>query len=87
MNLSKIPEHMRCGVQGYIDKGWQPGSFLYAVLCNDLVEAASRADDINKHLLFEWASLLYNEIPRNAWGSPEVVNAWMKKKFPGEESA
>lgn len=80
MNLSSIPEHMRPGVEGYINYGWQPGSFLYAVLCNNLVEAAANADDINRHLLFEWASLLYNEIPRNAWGSPDVVNAWIENK-------
>lgn len=85
MNLSSIPEHMRHGVEGYITCGWKPGSFLYAVLCNNLVEAAANADDVNKHALFEWASLLYNELPAGSWGSPEIVANWIMSKTPGED--
>lgn len=78
LNLSNIPEHMHGGIQGYLDHGWRPGSFFYNILCNNLVEAAMHADDINKHCLFEYAKFLYNEIPSAAWGSPEVIEKWQK---------
>ena len=77
MDLSTIPEHMREGVRGYIEHGGKPGSFLNAILCNNLVCAARFADDINKRFLFQWALLLYNDIPRPAWGDQETVNKWI----------
>jgi len=77
LNLSNIPLHMHEGIQEYVDHGWRPGGFFYAVLCNDLVEAANKADDINKHCLFDYASLLYNDIPSAAWGSPKKVGTWV----------
>ena len=79
LRLSNIPEHMHSGIIGYIEHGWQPGSFLNAVLCNNLFEAASCADDINRQYLFSYAQLLY-EIPRACWGSQEVVDEWIKHR-------
>lgn len=56
------------------------GSFLTAVLANDLVEAAHRADSTNIRLLPNYASFLYNEMPHrtgdsstDSWGSYEAV--------------
>ena len=74
-----LPEHMQEGVIGYLVHRIEPGGFLRAVLENDLMEAASRADHINKHCLFEWAQLLY-DLPRNTWGSKEVVSEWLRGK-------
>lgn len=76
MNLSNIPEHMHRGIIDYVEKGYRPGSFFYAVLCNNLVEAAMQADDVNKHYLFQYASFMYNELPHNCWGSREKVQKW-----------
>ena len=39
----RLPEHYRDSVQNYIDKGHPVGGFLYAVFCNDLVNAFNRA--------------------------------------------
>ena len=80
MNLSNIPEHMHAGIIDYVEKGYTPGSFFNAVLCNKLMEAALYADDVNKHCLFEYADLLYNELPRACWGSQEAVDAWIEEK-------
>lgn len=77
LHLFNIPEHMHSGIIGYVEDGWRPGSFLNAVLCNNLFEAASCADDINRYHLYEYAHLLY-EIPRACWGSQEVVDEWVK---------
>lgn len=76
LDFSKIPLSMHDGIQGYVDHGWSPGEFFRAVLKNDLIGAAERADDVNKHCLYEYACLLYNEIPIAARGSDEKINAW-----------
>ena len=31
-----IPEHMRGGIERYVNHGIPPGSFLTAIICNDL---------------------------------------------------
>ena len=80
INYSLIPEYMRDGVRLYLEEGLRPGHFLNAVLENNLVEAAARADRENKHRLLDWATFLYNELPMGCWGSKEKVAAWIKKK-------
>lgn len=79
-NYQIIPEHMRKSVQGYIEKGWRPGGFLTAVLCNALKEAAAQADSVNKYRLYDWAVFVTNEIPAIAQGSHENVEAWIAHK-------
>ena len=74
-----LPDHMKNGMQMYLEHGIEPGSFLYAVLCNDLKGALSRADHINAAHLGNIVSYCYNEIPSDAWGSPEKVNRWLSK--------
>ena len=64
------------GLELYIERGIQPGSFLQAVLANDLAKAATRADSANSELLREWALFLLNELPENCWGSWETVRNW-----------
>ena len=80
INYSLIPEHMRGGVRRYLEDGIRPGDFLNAVLENNLVEAAALADNINVHMLLDWAKFLHNELPLQCWGSKEKVEAWIKKK-------
>ena len=62
----------------YIDRGVPPGSFLAAVLENNLKEAVSRADDRNMHNLPAYVGYLYNEAPMQCWGSPAKVGAWIQ---------
>lgn len=78
LDLSKIPEYMHEGIQEYVDHGRPTGSFLRAIFCNNLVDAAATADINNKTCLFAYASLLYNEIPRAAWGDEKSVDRWIK---------
>lgn len=77
MNLSNIPEHMHEGIINYVEHGIHPGSFLYAVFGNSLVDAASQADDINKYHLLAYAALIYNGLPWDCWGSYDVVEKWI----------
>ncbi len=73
-----IPEHMRAGMERYMEQGVNPGSFLTAVLSNDLVVAALCADSINRPRLHDYCMWLYNYAPSGSFGSPEAVNNWIK---------
>lgn len=73
-----IPEHCRDGLLLYITEGIEPGGFLCRVLENDLVGAFAKADSINAERLQDYARFLYSYAPRNSWGSPDKVAAWIK---------
>ena len=77
IGYGSLPAHMQEGARLYIEQGIPPGRFLMAVLCNNLVEAAGRADAENRAALPAWALWLHNDIPMGAWGSLEKVQAWM----------
>jgi len=64
----------------YVEHGIEPGSFLKAVLCNDLVDACGRADVYNRRKLFEYVEWLYNEAPADCWGSEEKVLKWTRSR-------
>jgi hypothetical protein len=79
LNAEVLPQHMREGAIGYVLYGWAPGSFLRAVLRNNLIDAAANADDVNKYALHMWAVFMYNAVPGIARGSEEAINEWHKK--------
>ena len=83
MDYELIPEHMREGMQLYLEDGVEPGSFLRALLENNFIEACRRADNINRYRLLDWADFLWNEMPGDSWGSPEKVRVWMEKCAKG----
>lgn len=76
-NLDCIPEHMRSGLALYIEQGVEPGSFLTAVLCNELVGAYGAADMVNSHCMRAWAEFMYCHMPGATWGNEEIVQGWM----------
>ena len=80
INYSSIPEHCQDGLKRYIEDGIPPGSFLTAVLENNLVEAFGRADHINRDHIRDYCMWLYNEAPAvpRSWGSREIVSKWIK---------
>ena len=79
-----VPEHLVSGLALYLIKGIEPGGFMMAVLQNDLMGAFSRADINSRAGLWELVMFLYNDAPRNCYGSREVIEAWMKKGGEGE---
>ena len=72
-----LPPSLRGGMELYIEQGVPPGHFLTAVVENDLRGACARADDVNRHLLWEIVDWIYNEAPSPCWGSPAKVSAWL----------
>jgi hypothetical protein len=73
-----VPGGLRVGLARYFVHRIEPGSFLTAVLSNDLREACACADDENAYLLFDIVFWLYNHAPRLAWGSPARVEDWLR---------
>ena len=83
ISYAGLPEHAQAGMQRYLEHGIIPGSFLLAVLENDLMWAAGRADAVNLVNLPAYASFLYCEAPLGSYGSPEDVREWSKARQTG----
>lgn len=72
-----VPTHLRNGLAEYVIHGREVGGFLGYCLENNFAEAAVRAGgDLDLDDLRAIAKWLFNECPRNAWGSPAAVKAW-----------
>lgn len=67
-------------IKNYYYHKYHPGGFVYAMLCNDFVGAAMRADSWNREKLYDYASWLANRMPPAAWGDKETVDEWLSKK-------
>lgn len=78
--IATIPERMMPGIRLYIDQGIIPGSFLQAVICNDLREAVGCADDENLANLPAFVQYFYNEAPGTCWGSADTMMAWSEMR-------
>src|SRR5690606_5980082 len=74
-----IPEYMHGGIVRYLDHGVPPGSFLTAVISNDLREAFACADDVNGRLVRNYVMFFYSYAPAGSWGSPDAMDDWIKR--------
>lgn len=79
-NHPQVPDSVYESLVRYVEKGVPTGGFLYAVLSNNLKESLSRADSVNRGLLYEIVNFCYNEIPSSCWGSEQKVNDWISSK-------
>ena len=68
-----IPVHMHESIVNYVEHGLNPGSFLFAVLSNNLRESFGCADEINRQYIFSYVQFMYNHMPAGIWGGPEAV--------------
>ena len=75
---SKVPARMHDSIIRYILFGTRPGSFLRAVISNDLMKSARRADPDNLKALPAFAHFLHNYAYPELFGSPEKMKHWMK---------
>ncbi len=73
-----IREDLYGALERYLNLGIMPGSFLTAVLENNLVEAFGRADHMNEANMKNIVGYIYNNIPSTAWGSAEKVSDYVK---------
>ena len=82
-----VPEHLHDGLRLYLEHGVPPGSFLLAVLTNDLFEAMGRADEESRRGLFNLVSFIYHAVPTSAWGTAEKVRAFMSERRAERDAA
>ena len=75
-----VPQHTKESFEDYILRGYTPGSFMYSVLCNDLVGATSHADTENKKYLLDIAKWMLHNAPALCWGSKQAVADWIEDK-------
>jgi len=71
-------QEIKKSLDRYVKNRIPTGGFLQAVLSNDLMRAVRKADHINIAKLPEICRYVYNEIPGNCWGSPEIVKKWLQ---------
>lgn len=76
LNYNGLPRTLREGVKLYIEQGILPGSFLRAVISNNLKESFAQADHINQHRMFQIVKWFYAECPIPAWGSEKKMLKW-----------
>lgn len=74
-----INQHAMESFDRYWQHGLPPGSFCTAVLANDLIGAAHKADHWNKNILADIAKWVSVNAPRGSWGSYEAVQGWLEK--------
>lgn len=79
-NADLVPRHTEAGLREYVEAGIPPGDFLRAVLENKLVESFAKADEYNIEGMPHIAAYLWNRMPTGSWGSPEIVDAWLKSR-------
>ena len=81
----RIPEAVKKGIDMFVNHGVRPGSFVTAVLENDLMRAWGQADLESRREMDSILRYVWYEIPSGSWGSPDRVEAWIQKVREGEE--
>lgn len=77
IDYNKIPvDYMQDAVKRWVEHGVMPGSFLRAVLENNLQYAVGNADSNNLAALRQWVEWFYNYAPARCWGTLLKVRAW-----------
>ena len=76
----EIPDYMVEAIKRYINQRIRPGSFLTAVICNDLCGAVGQADDWNIRNIPAYVAYFYNEAPSTCWGSRAKMEAWLENE-------
>lgn len=75
-----VPAHLHEGLVFYLVYRRMTGSFLRAVLDNNLRLALARGDAESIAGLRELGQFLVNYAPMHAWGSEEAVDEWLAKR-------
>jgi hypothetical protein len=81
-----LPVSCREGMRRWIEQGIEPGSFLCAVIRNELVEAFIAADTYNRTAMGYFCLFLRHEAPPECWGSREKMDAWQRLRAEAREA-
>ncbi|WP_010185987.1 hypothetical protein [Sphingomonas sp. PAMC 26605] len=80
-----VPDHLWTGVREHILFGRRSGNFLSAAFANDLLNAATGADEVSFERLPDLMRFLHNYAPYHCWGSRAVRDLW--RELGGVERA
>lgn len=75
-----VPAHLHRGLALYLVHHLKTGSFLRAVLSNDLRDAVRRADEASREGLYRLVAFLEHHSPSDCWGSAAIVDAWLERR-------
>lgn len=75
--VARIPENIKAGIDRFAELRVMPGSFVRAVLENNLLDAVCNADPQSLAWLKEIVQYVHWEVPGAAHGTPEKVKAWV----------
>jgi hypothetical protein len=73
---SDVPEHILGSLDRYAKTGGHLGSFLEAVISNDLFRAVGLADPDSMRALKKIGAYIYCQLPLGCYGSDMQVKAW-----------
>ena len=83
VGLNRVPVHMREAISNWIETAsvhpGMMGSFLYALLTNDLMGVYANGDESNIDGMREWVMFLYNNAPSECYGSREKIICWHER--------
>lgn len=80
IDYDRIPATTIETLERWVSHGYEPGSFVTAVLKNDLYGACRNADQENAAALYEIVCWLVNKAPMGCWGSAANVSEWATLK-------
>ena len=83
----RLKPKYRGGMRRYIEERIPTGSFLRAVLENDLYSAARRADLESRRDLYDLCMWLQWNAPKACFGSKQAVAEWLAPSPPPKEAA
>jgi hypothetical protein len=75
-----LPQGLQNGMVMWIEHGVYPGSFLTAVLANNLTEAVFCADQFNYPRLREIVSWIHEHAPVLCYGDPDRMFLWAQRQ-------
>jgi hypothetical protein len=78
MRQLELPEWTHEELLDYIHRGQFCGSFLEAILSNDLKQAVNRCMQHEMEFIPRFIIFLTNHAPMGCWGSPENYDQWRK---------
>lgn len=76
----ELPAHLQDSIEAYVNEGRPLGSFLAAVVNNNLREAFNRADEDSTKAMSAIVAYFYNRTPMACWGYDGAYEKWLEKK-------
>lgn len=75
-----VPPEVVKSFARYAEEGMLTDDFIEAVLENNLVAAIGMANNKNRRFLSNIVRYAYRVLPHGCWGSPSLVDAYIKRK-------